>query len=102
MSLLNCAVRPSVMFDVNNRQHREYAAQFIHTGSWSKCPVQFEITADGSGFSLAAVLSTALAKHYAAIEFPALTAVADTNTTVLHIATGTDNRFVAKKQQIGK
>lgn len=40
-TVLNRVMRPSVIFDVNNDQHRRWYAEFLMTSSWGKCPVKF-------------------------------------------------------------
>lgn len=41
MNFLHTKVRPSEVFNVQNRKHRELFAQYVRTGRWTHCPVQF-------------------------------------------------------------
>jgi hypothetical protein len=41
MSMLMQVVRPTEVFDVQNKVHRALFAQYIKTGQWTHCPVQF-------------------------------------------------------------
>ena len=36
-------VRPTVLFNVEDVQHREWAHQFLEQKSWSGCPVMFAL-----------------------------------------------------------
>ena len=40
-SMLNLYGRPTVVFDVNNKEHRRMAHEFLKTRSWGSCPVRF-------------------------------------------------------------
>lgn len=41
MTVLNVASRPTVYFDVTDREHRKWFAKFLRNRSWRYCPVQF-------------------------------------------------------------
>jgi hypothetical protein len=43
MSVLNKFVRPIEMFDVYNKKHREYYAEYMKLNSWGNCPVQLKV-----------------------------------------------------------
>jgi len=43
MGILDNFIRPTEIFDVNNRKHREYYSQYLKTNSWSNCPVQLKV-----------------------------------------------------------
>jgi len=43
MSILDNFVRPTEMFDVNNRKHREYYFKYLKTNTWGNCPVQLKV-----------------------------------------------------------
>lgn len=45
MTKLNQYIRPTVIFDPANPEHREHYLKFIREGSWGNIPVQF-ITSD--------------------------------------------------------
>jgi len=42
-SMLRLHVRPTVMFDVKNKEHRRMAHNFLKNRSWKDCPVQFSL-----------------------------------------------------------
>jgi len=46
MSKLNLYTRPIVIFDPNNKLHRQYFTNFLASGSWSNCPVRFAVEED--------------------------------------------------------
>lgn len=46
MSKLQLYSRPIVLFDPNNKLHRQYFVAFLNTGSWSNCPVRFAVEED--------------------------------------------------------
>ena len=41
MSILNALNRAVVVFDVENKKHRQLFAEFARTNSWKNSPVQF-------------------------------------------------------------
>lgn len=47
-TVLTRVMRPVVVFDVNNEQHRQWYAEFLRTSSWGKCPVKFVTTGYGN------------------------------------------------------
>ena len=46
MSKLGLYTRPIVLFDPNNKLHRQWATDFIKNGSWRGCPVRFAVEDD--------------------------------------------------------
>jgi hypothetical protein len=44
MHKLNQYIRPAVIFNPNNKDHRAYFSEFLKTSSWKNCPVQFYIS----------------------------------------------------------
>lgn len=46
MSRLQLYGRPFVVFDVNNKDHRRWFADFNKSRSWTHCPVRFVIDDD--------------------------------------------------------
>ena len=48
MSKLSVALRPVVEFDINNKQHRQWYAEFRARKSWAACPVRFNISKDAT------------------------------------------------------
>lgn len=66
MSILNRAQRPTVMFDVMNKDHRRWAQQFITNTSWHGVPVTF-IVEDNA--QVPGVIMRKMCEFYAAKEF---------------------------------
>jgi hypothetical protein len=64
---LNLFRKPTVAFDVNNRQHRQDYATFLKTGSWKHCPVHYEIV-DVAG-EVQSVVQRKLLEYYSSKEF---------------------------------
>ena len=64
---LNLFRKPTIAFDVNNRQHRNDYAVFMKTGSWKHCPVHYEI-ADVAG-EVQSVVQRRLLEYYSSKEF---------------------------------
>lgn len=54
-------VKPKVIFDVENRDHRRWAGEFLMTGSWKNCPVWFSVKSVGSP---AIIISQQMLQHY--------------------------------------
>lgn len=50
--LLNKNMRPLVVFDETNKEHRELLMKFMETNSWAHCPYRFELP-DEDGQNLA-------------------------------------------------
>jgi hypothetical protein len=46
MSKLALSNRTYVVFDVENKLHRKWFAEFNETRTWAKCPVRFVIDND--------------------------------------------------------
>lgn len=46
MSKLQLFSRPVVMFDPDNKLHRQYFTEFLDSGSWGSCPVRFAVDDD--------------------------------------------------------
>jgi hypothetical protein len=46
MSKLQLFGRPYVVFDVNNKEHRRWFAEFEQNCSWGNCPVRFVVDDD--------------------------------------------------------
>lgn len=69
-SVLNTRVRPTVVFNVENPEHRRYAWQFIKNRTWRDCPVMFALPeGEHNVFSL---VSREMAEFYADREFSAV------------------------------
>jgi branched-subunit amino acid aminotransferase/4-amino-4-deoxychorismate lyase len=66
MSILNRAQRPTVMFDVMNKDHRRWAQLFITNTSWKDVPVTF-IVEDNA--QVPGVIMRKMCEFYTAKEF---------------------------------
>lgn len=64
---LNLFRKPTIAFDVNNRQHRNDYAIFLKTGSWKHCSVHYEV-ADAYG-EVQSVVQRKLLEYYSSREF---------------------------------
>jgi hypothetical protein len=42
-TVMQTKMRPTVLFDPKNSQHREWALQFLEQRSWQGCPVMFAL-----------------------------------------------------------
>ena len=60
-------MRPTVLFDVNNVQHREWAYKFLETKTWSGCPVMFALPQ--SEPSVYTMITRELSQYYTRMEF---------------------------------
>lgn len=67
MSRLASAGRPWVKFDPNNREHRQWYAQFERSGTWGRCPVRFVVNSDHG--DLLSTIRAELIKYYIINEF---------------------------------
>ena len=68
--LLNQAVRPAVVFDPANKEHRRHYANFLKERTWGKCPVRFQINGnDGSNNNMAYAMQRLLTEYYMGKEF---------------------------------
>jgi hypothetical protein len=57
-----------VAFDVSNKEHRRYYAEFLKFDSWGHCPVRFIIT-DEHGMDLPTMIKNKLCEYYVSQEF---------------------------------
>lgn len=71
MSRLDYVGRPWVAFEVANKQHRQWFAEFQRGGTWGRCPVRF-IVSDEHG-DLVTLIQRKLIKHYVDREFGKIT-----------------------------
>jgi hypothetical protein len=60
-------LRPWVLFDPSNNDHRAYFSAFLKTRSWSNCPVQWVIGDDSK--DVVHYISKILLDHYIQAEF---------------------------------
>ncbi len=67
--LLDHALRPVVLFNPANKQHRQYYANFLKEGSWGKCPLRFAVEGDASNNNLAFAMQRMLTEYYISKEF---------------------------------
>ena len=67
MSRLDYIGRPWVAFAAENKQHRQWFAQFQRKGTWGHCPDRF-IVSDEHG-DLITLIQRKLIKHYVDREF---------------------------------
>lgn len=67
MSKLELVSRPWAMFDVANKQHRKWVADFQRTGTWANCPVRFII--EDSFTDLVSMVQQRMTEFYTAKEF---------------------------------
>lgn len=64
-------MRPTVLFNVDNSEHRRYAWEFLQTKSWRNCPVMFALP--NSEPSVYTMITRELSNWYASREFGANT-----------------------------
>ena len=64
-SLIHC--RPPVLFDPNNKAHRELYHKFLVTSSWIHCPYQWVIEDDSS--DVVHYISKKITNYYLSQEF---------------------------------
>lgn len=69
MSILSIRQRPAVVFDPDNKEHRKHYAKFLETGTWSTCPVRFEVDNEDSNNNLAYAMQRMLTEYYMQREF---------------------------------
>lgn len=67
MSKMGSFLRPEVMFDPTNSEHRRWFAEFMVGSAWGQCPVRF-VTEDGS-INLIEKIKGKLLLYYATKEF---------------------------------
>lgn len=69
MSLLDHALRPIVLFDPEDREHRQHYNNFLVGGTWGKCPLRFAVEGDAQNNNLAYAMQRMLVEYYMAKEF---------------------------------
>ena len=67
MSRLSLYGRQWVVFDAQNKQHREWFAEFQSRKSWSRCPVRFIV--DDENGDLLTMIQRRLIEYYTDQEF---------------------------------
>ena len=67
MSVLHFKARPWTVFDVYNKDHRHWYAEFVKHGSWGRCPYRFIVPEDHG--DLITMCQRALVKFYVEQEF---------------------------------
>lgn len=68
--MLNLYGRPTVVFDVKNKQHRKMAHQFLKIRSWKECPVQFALPIGED--NVYTMIMRLMTEYYSQKEFGAL------------------------------
>lgn len=66
MDILHSAGRDEVLFDPNNKKHREYYKKFLDDRSWGKLPIRF--ASKGYGITLGHI-ERSLLDYYTKKEF---------------------------------
>jgi hypothetical protein len=67
VSVLLLKARPLLAFDANNRQHRNYYAEFVKHKTWGYCPIRFAV--GGSRIDLVTHIERELVDFYTLKEF---------------------------------
>lgn len=67
MGILQKFVRPVKLFDVNDKKHRKYYAEYLKTNSWGNCP--FQLTSPTKLISLSSYAREQLIQYYINKEF---------------------------------
>jgi len=68
MSRLEYYSRPWVAFDVTNKEHRRYYAEYIQFNTWGRCPVRFIVPEEYSN-DLPTMIKNKLCEYYVQQEF---------------------------------
>lgn len=66
-TILTTKIRPTVIFDVNDKEHRYWAHQFVTKMSWTECPYVFAISSNSS--DVYSMICRELAEYYSRQEF---------------------------------
>jgi len=69
-SMLKLYSRPTVLFDVKNKDHRRMAQEFLVNRSWRGCPVQFALPIGED--NVYTMIMRLLTQYYAEKEFGAI------------------------------
>jgi hypothetical protein len=67
MSKLQLFSRPFVVFDPGNKEHRSHYYEFVHSGTWGRCPVRFMVQDDQG--DLVTMIQRSLIAYYVNKEF---------------------------------
>jgi glucosamine 6-phosphate synthetase-like amidotransferase/phosphosugar isomerase protein len=67
MSKLNKFMRPTVEFDVMNRQHRTWAYEALQTSTWGRIPVRFSVSEEA--LNIQYTIERQLLEYYIGREF---------------------------------
>jgi hypothetical protein len=68
MSILSLSLRPLMVFDASNNEHRKYYAEFVKRKTWGYCPVRFVIEGN-SQTDLITYIERCLVDYYTMKEF---------------------------------
>lgn len=66
-TILTTKIRPTVIFNVEDRDHRYWAYKFVTERKWSDCPYVFAIP--NSENNVYSMLCRELAEYYSDLEF---------------------------------
>lgn len=58
--------RPTVMFDADDPQHRQWLSEFLATRAWGHCPVRFVVSEEGD---MVTVMQRQVLHYYSEQEF---------------------------------
>jgi len=67
--ILDLVMRPTVLFDPANKEHRQHYANFLKRGSWGSCPVRFEVEGEQQNNNLAYAMQRMICDYYVLKEF---------------------------------
>jgi hypothetical protein len=68
MSLLSLSLRPLMVFDASNNEHRKYYADFVKRKTWGYCPVRFVVEGTNQT-DLVTYIERCLVDYYTMKEF---------------------------------
>ena len=69
MGILDHSLRPLVLFDPANKEHRQHYNNFLVRGTWGKCPIRFAVKGDAQNNNLAYAMQRMLVEYYMEREF---------------------------------
>jgi len=67
MTMLQTMLKPHVIFDPANAEHRLWAASYIKNKTWRDCPVRFIV--NDNSLDLPGVIQRQLIEFYVSTEF---------------------------------
>lgn len=66
-NILAVKMKPRIVFDATNRDHRRWAVEYIKNRSWRNCPVSFIV--NDNSMETAYIIERQLIQFYANREF---------------------------------